>query len=207
MRPHVIVPTLRTVRFHRGLVLACVAACIVLMAFAAYAMAHGRIGHATPLMAIGTAVSAIIAVFKLQGIASTLAHQHGRLASSGRRHRAERVAVEKMRRGKMTHFFVVVAQFRTGRGALQEALSDTFDYDPSALIDAHRVEVIADPHEAALCVVDTASLPPRALRQVAAAQRRALGAGAQWRYFLLVGGAVVAVALFLYGVVQLVRLQ
>lgn len=207
MRPHVIVPTPRTVRFHRNLAVACVASVVVLMAFAGYALAFGHVGRATPLGAFVAAAAAVAGMFKLQGIASTLARQHRQLASSGRRYRAERARVEMMRRGKLTHFFVVVAQFRTERGALQEALSDTFDYDPGPLLDPQRVEVIADPREPALCVIDTDTLPPRALRRVAAAQRRALGAAAQWRYRLLLGGAVVAVAMFLYGAMQLARLR
>jgi hypothetical protein len=207
MRPHVIVPTRRNVRFHQMLAAMVMVIGVVTVSVSSYAVAEGGVGRLSPLAAVMAAVSCIGGIVMLRGLASTLAHQYRRLRIHGRKYPAERVAVEQMRRGKLTHFHVVVAQFRTGQGALQEALSETFDYDVEPLLDASRIEVIADPYEPALCVVANDSLPPRSLRQLSNAQRKALGVASRTQYLLLVIGSVVAVSMFVYGVVQLLRMR
>jgi hypothetical protein len=161
----------------------------------------------TPLSAVVSLVPILAGIMMLRGLASTLAHQYRRLRTRSKTYPAERVGVELMRRGKLTHFHVVVAHFRTEQGALQEALSETFDYDPGPLLDARRIEVIADPYEPALCLVSSDTLPPRALRRLSDAQRQQVGTLSRTHHALLIVGSLVAVAMFVYGAVELVRLH
>lgn len=207
MRPHVIVPTQRNVRFHQTLLAGVLVLQFVLTMFAVYTLVHGRVGRLMPLAAVGSAASCLGAAWWLRGLASTLGRQHRRLRTHGKTYRVERVGVEQMRRGNMTHFHVVVAHFRTDQGMLQEALSETFDYDPGPLLDMRRIEVIADPYEPALCLVSSDALPPRALRQLPDAQRQALGTLSRKHHALLIVGSVVAVAVFIYAAIDLLRMR
>jgi hypothetical protein len=207
MRPHVIVPTRRNVRFHQFLAALVLAFGVVSLMIVSYTVVHGGAGRLTPWSAVLSLVPTLAGVMMLRGLASTLAHQYDRLRTRSKAYPVERVAVEPMRRGKLTHFHVVVAHFRTDQGALQEALSETFDYDPGPLLDVRRIEVIADPYEPALCLVSGDTLPPRALRWLSNAQRRELGTLSRAHHALLIVGSLVAVAMFLYGAVELVRLR
>ena len=170
MREHIIVPTDRNLRFHHRLAVGWLAASMVLSALAVWALVvSGKPPAAIGLMSclVGTGLS----VVQLRGIATTLRVQVRRLASHGRRFPATGAAVQRMRRGGLTYFNIVVAQFRDDRGGIHEALSETFDYDPTPLLRDRPVEVVADPFEPELCVIANDTLPPHQRRRLSPGDR------------------------------------
>jgi len=179
MRPHLIVPTERNLRFHRRLAQIALASAMLGIVAVTWASAVGPNGSGVALA--GFVVSAILVVWRVRRVADRLQSQVRQLASYGQPFGAERVTVEKMQRGSATHFHVVVARFRARDGIEREAVSETFDYDPRPLIDPGVVDVIADPHEPALCVVGNATLPPRRRRQLTREQQATMAPPAAWQ--------------------------
>jgi hypothetical protein len=107
---------------------------------------------------------------------ATLRYQHRRLASHGKHYPVERVRTARMRRGKLTHWHVVVADWRDEKGEPREAISDPFHYDPASLLDARRLQVIADPFDPELCLVPSSQLPPPSKWRLDRAQRAQVNA-------------------------------
>ena len=174
MRPHIIVPTDRNLRFHRRMATGVVFGAVALGALAVWAFAvsrkpEGAVGLMTCMLGMA------VAVVKIRGIAGTLQGQVDRLASHGRRFAPTHAGVQRMQRGALTHFHVVAARFRDDRGGEHEALSETFDYDPTVLLRDRIIAVVADPYEPELCVVASDTLPGRRRRALARDERARLG--------------------------------
>jgi F0F1-type ATP synthase assembly protein I len=173
MRKHVVLPTARNVRTYRRLTAFGLAVAFLALVLAGVTFGMDRAGGSgrSPLSMIVLGLGFIATVVAWRSTADRLQQQIDQLASYGRRYAADRVATDAMQRGYVAGWQVVVAQWRDENGVTREALSEGFDYDPLALLDAPRVQVVADAFHPELCIVAGDTLPPRAWHDLDAARR------------------------------------
>lgn len=178
MRPHIILPTEANVRFHRRMIALMIAIALLMSGIVWWVLSTGGGGGGNrgPLGLVVAGILFVGGIAFLRQLTARLASQLRRLASHGRRYAAERVRTDLMRRGKMTHWHVVVADWRDEHGKTHEALSDPFDYDPTVLLNHARMQVLADRFEPALCLIEAEGLPPTKWRRLEAAQRARVAA-------------------------------
>lgn len=183
MRKHLVVPSANNVRTYRRLALfgGVVAFVAFVAGIATFGGGRGGGYARSPLSMFVLGVGLVAAAVAWRSTAERLQQQMRQLASYGRRYAVERVGSAAMQRGFGAGWRVVVAQWRDAHGVAREALSEAFDYDPAPLLDATRVQVVADPFHPELCMVAGDTLPrraPRAGRAACAdAVRLAIGAG------------------------------
>jgi hypothetical protein len=172
MRKSVLLPAPAHVRAYRGMAIFNFVAAFVTAVAVVYVEASG--GHHGRYSAIGMLVFAAglaVVAFRWLGTAERLQLQLRHLASHGRRFPVMHMETDTIERQFVPGWHVVVAKWRDTRGVEREALSEGFDYEPRPLLDAARVQVLADPFDPALCLVASDTLPPRERSGLDAARR------------------------------------
>jgi hypothetical protein len=173
MRHQMNLPTPKTVRAYRRLAWFGLGVAFFAITTAVAAISTGRGGgfdrSPVSVLLLGIGYAAVVVTWL--GTANRLARQVRRLASHGRRYAVERVETKRIQRGFVSGWIVVVARWRDGKGIAREALSEGFDYDPHALLEATRVEVVADAFDPGLCLVASDTLPPHEWRDLDGARR------------------------------------
>jgi hypothetical protein len=170
LRPHVTLPTERTLRSQRRW-LACGLIMIGLLIFISLAMAQTE-GGRSPLGPMLAGIAALSHWVWLRLRVETLERQRRQLASYGRRFAPLRLRTELARSATGSQHYVVVALWTGPNDVQHSALSDGFDYDPFPLLERDRIQVLADPFHPKLAVVPEDTLPPLRWWELDADRRR-----------------------------------
>jgi hypothetical protein len=186
MRPHVILPTQANLRFQRRMtaIALVVAAVSIFLGLALIHYGTATRGQSPVALIVGT-IGSIGLLVGVRRSNAKLERQARQLASYGRRFPARRVGTDLMRRGSITHWHVVVAEWVDAKGETHEAISDPFDYDPAPLLERGGVEVLADPFHPGLALVLESGLPPRKWIRLDREQRQRVRAHGPLSPFLL----------------------
>lgn len=194
MRPHIVLPTYANLRFYRRVIAVTLTLTGCMFAIGLFGMAYGLRGGRSPVAILLGSIGFVSALVVMRGTAATLEKQIRMLVSYGKRYAVTRLRTERMQRGQLTHWHVIVATWIDEQGQPREALSDPFHYDPSPLLDSSRVTVLAHRYEPELCLVHPEGLPPSRKWQLSAAQAGAVEAHAPTPPWLAMLWALTVVA-------------
>lgn len=181
MRKPVAVPTWQNCRLQRRCAWFAFAASLLVVLVASYMLGTKGPPRAPHLSMLVFAFGLAWYGTRIWNHAARLEARIRQLASYGRQFTAAAVRTEPTGEGyrrrpspESLHAggpIVVVAGWQDRNGQSREAVSEGFDYDPWPLLDRSLVRVIADPFDPAVCMVDSATLPPRRYRQLGPDER------------------------------------